>query len=166
MKRTNLIPITRIYDIYPKYTYSEDVKKFMDKIVDIDRANVYTKDEVISMLTKIQLEIEEEKISTENLHYDDLENAESYNTGIDTCTDIIQDSIDELKSDDGDKIQPLMLTIGWSGEFGHPTHSLHLAKLHQNLKLESVESDDIDKLKGETEQLENPDRLKEGDDSD
>ena len=37
--RSNLIPITKIYDIYPKYTYSDDVKKFMDEIVDIDYIN-------------------------------------------------------------------------------------------------------------------------------
>ena len=55
--RSNLIPITKIYDIYPKYTYSNDVKRFMDEIVDIDRANVYTKDEVIAMLTELQKEI-------------------------------------------------------------------------------------------------------------
>ena len=59
MKRSNLISITRIYDIYPKYTYSDDVKKFMDEIVDIDRASVCTKEEVIAMLTKLQLEIKE-----------------------------------------------------------------------------------------------------------
>ena len=58
MKRSNLIPITRIYDIYPKYTYSVDVKKFMDEIVDIDRANVYSKDEVIDMLTVLKAEID------------------------------------------------------------------------------------------------------------
>lgn len=56
-KRSNLIPITKIYDIYPKYTYSNDVKKFMDEIIDIDRADVYTKDEVVTMLTDIQDEI-------------------------------------------------------------------------------------------------------------
>ena len=56
MKRSNIIPITRIYDIYFKYTYSEDVKKFMDEIVDIDRAIVYTKDDV---LDKIRAEIEQ-----------------------------------------------------------------------------------------------------------
>lgn len=61
MKRSNLIPITRIYDIYPKYTYSEDVKKFMDEIVDIDRANVYTKDEVMAMLTELRAEIEKQE---------------------------------------------------------------------------------------------------------
>ena len=55
---SNLIPITRIYDIYPKYTYSVDVKKFMDEIVDIDRANVYSKDEVIDMLTVLKAEID------------------------------------------------------------------------------------------------------------
>ena len=37
--RSNLIPITKIYDIYPKYIYSDDVKKFMDRIVDIDRVS-------------------------------------------------------------------------------------------------------------------------------
>ena len=62
MKRSNLIPITRIYDIYPKYTYSEDVKKFMDEIVDIDRVNVYTEDEVMEcdkLLGNIRAEIEQ-----------------------------------------------------------------------------------------------------------
>lgn len=61
MKRSNLIPITRIYDIYPKYTYSDDVKKFMDEIVDIKRADVYTKDEVISILTDLQTTIEKQE---------------------------------------------------------------------------------------------------------
>ena len=66
MKRSNLITITRIYDIYPKYTYSEDVKKFMDEIVDIDRVNVYTKDDIIDikierdrLLSNIRTKIEE-----------------------------------------------------------------------------------------------------------
>ena len=55
---SNLIPITRIYDIYPKYTYSNDVKNFMDEIVDIDRANVFTKADMVAMLDKIRAEIE------------------------------------------------------------------------------------------------------------
>lgn len=54
---SNLIPITRIYDIYPKYTYSNDVKKFMDEIVDIDRANVFTKADMVNILNKIRAEI-------------------------------------------------------------------------------------------------------------
>ena len=54
---SNLIPITRIYDIYPKYTYSNDVKKFMDEIVDIDRANVFTKANMIDILNKIEAEL-------------------------------------------------------------------------------------------------------------
>ena len=54
---SNLIPITRIYDIYPKYTYSNDVKKFMDEIVDIDRANVFTNADMMAMLDKIRKEI-------------------------------------------------------------------------------------------------------------
>ena len=97
--KSNLIPITRIYDIYPKYTYSNDVKKFMDEIVDIDRADVYKKNEVMDILTELQAEIEEEKQGTDHLHYDDLENAERYNTGIDNCIDIIQDRIDKLKGE-------------------------------------------------------------------
>ena len=59
MKRSNLIPITRIYDIYPKYTYSDDVKKFMDEIVDIDRANVYTNADIAAILEDLKAEIEE-----------------------------------------------------------------------------------------------------------
>ena len=55
---SNLIPITRIYDIYPKYIYSNDVKKFMDEIVDIDRANVFTKADIVDILDKIRAEIE------------------------------------------------------------------------------------------------------------
>ena len=58
IKMSDLIPITRIYDIYPKYTYSNDVKKFMDEIVDIDRANVFTKADVVDILGKIRAEIE------------------------------------------------------------------------------------------------------------
>lgn len=58
------------------------------------------KDEyMVAMLTEIQLEIEEEKRNTEHLHYDDLENAESYNTAIDNCIDIIQQKINSLKSE-------------------------------------------------------------------
>lgn len=54
---SNLIPITRIYDIYSKYTYSNDVKKFMDEIVDIDRVNVFTKADMVDILSKIKAEI-------------------------------------------------------------------------------------------------------------
>ncbi len=54
---SNLIPITRIYDIYPKYTYSNDVKKFMDEIVDIDRSNVFTEADMVDILDKIRSEI-------------------------------------------------------------------------------------------------------------
>ena len=59
---SNLIPITRIYDIYPKYTYSNDVKKFMDEIVDIDRVNVFTEADMVTMLDKIRAEIDNIKI--------------------------------------------------------------------------------------------------------
>ena len=57
--KSNLIPITRIYDIYPKYTYSNDVKKFMDEIIDIDRANVFTKSDMVDIFDKIKAEIEQ-----------------------------------------------------------------------------------------------------------
>lgn len=65
MGRSNLIPITKIYDIYPKYSYSKDVRRFMDDIVDIDRADVYTKDEVITMLKDLKTEIERYKMTSE-----------------------------------------------------------------------------------------------------
>ena len=54
-------------------------------------------DDIIAMLKDIQLEMEEEKINTKHLHYDDLQNAENYNTGIDNCIDTIQARIDKLK---------------------------------------------------------------------
>jgi len=84
MKRSNLIPITRIYDIYPKYTYSVDVKKFMDEIVDIDRANVYTKNEVIVMLENLDLQIDE---------------MGSYNREVAKVQRLIRDRIVKLKED-------------------------------------------------------------------
>ena len=52
-------------------------------------------DNIIDMLTEIQLEIEGEKVDTEHLHYDDLERAESYNAVIDNCIDTIQVRIDK-----------------------------------------------------------------------
>lgn len=75
--KTNLIPITKIYYIYPKYTYSKDVKRFMDEIVDIPRADVYSKTAVLDMLTALQKDFD--------------------NAGINDCQDIIQKKIDVLK---------------------------------------------------------------------
>lgn len=63
------------------------------------KKKVFTKDEVITILTELQQEINEEKANTENLHYDDLENAESYNVGIDNSIDTIQERIDKLKEE-------------------------------------------------------------------
>ena len=54
------------------------------------------KADMVAMLTDIQLEIEEEKTNTEHLHYDELEQAESYNIGVDNCSDIIQQKINQL----------------------------------------------------------------------
>lgn len=90
MKRSNLIPITRIYDIYPKYTYSDDVKKFMDEIVDIDRANVYTKADMVAILTELKTEIE--ALKTPSL----WQNRDYYMDGTSDCFDIIQQKIDVL----------------------------------------------------------------------
>ena len=45
----------------------------------------------------------EEKTNTEHLRYDDLEHAESYNIGVDNCSDIIQQKINSLKSESEDK---------------------------------------------------------------
>lgn len=94
MARSNLIPITRIYDIYPKYTYSDDVKKFMDEIVDIDRANVYSKEEVIAMFTKLKSEIDKQCKVPNN-------NASSYdwNNGVYACYKAVQQKIEQLKGE-------------------------------------------------------------------
>lgn len=94
MSKSNLIPITRIYDIYPKYTYSDSVKKFMDEIVDIDRANVYTKDEVIAMLTELKLEIEGIEVAKENT---EIRAGECCMKG--ACIDLAQQKIDKLRSE-------------------------------------------------------------------
>ena len=93
MKRSNLIPITRIYDIYPKYTYSDDVKKFMDEIVDIDRVNVYTKDDMVSVLTELKSEMNSIKECEQQIY-----GKEEWNF-IGKCQDIIQQKIDALKAD-------------------------------------------------------------------
>lgn len=57
------------------------------------------KADMVAILTEIQLEIEEEKTNTEHLHYDELEQAESYNIGVDNCSNIIQQKINSLKSE-------------------------------------------------------------------
>ena len=57
------------------------------------------KADMVAMLTEIQLEFEEEKQDTKHLHYDDLENAENYNIGIDNCIDTIQQKINVLKAE-------------------------------------------------------------------
>lgn len=61
------------------------------------------KADMVAMLTELQLEIEEEKTNTEHLHYDELEQAESYNNSIDNCIDSIQQRINELKETKDDK---------------------------------------------------------------
>ena len=95
MGRSNLIPITRIYDIYPKYTYSVDVKKFMDEIVDIDRANVYTKDEVIAKFTELKHEIDEVPINPNTSEKFRLGQATAY----DKCELLVQQKIDKLNEE-------------------------------------------------------------------
>lgn len=57
------------------------------------------KADMVAILTELQLEIEEEKQDTKHLHYNDLENTESYNNGIDNCIDTIQQKINALKSE-------------------------------------------------------------------
>ena len=91
--KSNLIPITRIYDIYPKYTYSEDVKKFMDEIVDIERANVYSKDEVVAMLEDLKKKMNPIKECEYQIY-----GKEHWNF-VGKCQDVIQDKINELKGE-------------------------------------------------------------------
>ena len=89
---SNLIPITKIYDIYPKYTFSKDVMRFMDDIVDIPRAEVFSKDEVIAMFTELQLEIKEIEVAKENT---EIRAGECCMKG--ACIDSIQAKINALK---------------------------------------------------------------------
>lgn len=53
-------------------------------------------DEVVEILTKTQSEMEKCKRNLESLHYDDLENSENYNNGIQICIDIIQEEINSI----------------------------------------------------------------------
>ena len=90
MRMSNLIPITKIYDIYPKYTFSKDVMRFMDDIVDIPRAEVFTKDEVIAILKNLQQDI---------LGHQRFQSADSWTRVVKT-TDVeieIDKAIDELE---------------------------------------------------------------------
>lgn len=90
--RSNLIPITKIYDIYPKYTFSNDVKRFMDEIVDIPRAEVYSKTGVLDMLAALQKEFDNCRVpkDADVFHM-------GYWTGINDCQKIIQEILDVLK---------------------------------------------------------------------
>jgi membrane-bound lytic murein transglycosylase MltF len=59
--------------------------------------------DMVNMLTELKAEFDEGKIDEkhlQHLHYYDLENAESYNNGIDNCIDTIQVRIDKLKGED------------------------------------------------------------------
>ena len=60
------------------------------------------KADMVAMLTELQLEIEEEKLSTKHLHYNELEQAESYNSSNNDCIDLIQQKIDSLKAESED----------------------------------------------------------------
>lgn len=62
-----------------------------------DQYEARLKADMIAMLEDLKSGIEEEKQDTKHLHYDELENAESYNNGIDNCIDSIQQKIDELR---------------------------------------------------------------------
>jgi hypothetical protein len=108
-----LFVIESAYQDYPTVDLMVEnlTKRFEERINNTEITNalndkfvtdVYTKDEVITMLTELHQEIDEERRNTENLHYDDLENAENYNIGIDNCIDTIQARIDKLKEVEGD----------------------------------------------------------------
>jgi hypothetical protein len=90
--KSNLIPITKIYDIYPKYTFSRDVKRFMDEIVDIPRADVYSKTAVLDMLTALQKKFDNFSVpkDADIFHM-------GYWAGINDCQEIIQEMLDVLK---------------------------------------------------------------------
>lgn len=91
--------------------YDEDVKLWwgnvLEDIQDLPTVEAIPKAEyenrlkadMVAILTEIQLEIEEEKTNTEHLHYNELENAENYNNGVDTCSETIQQKINALKAE-------------------------------------------------------------------
>ena len=91
---SNLIPITKIYDIYPKYTFSKDVMRFMDDIVDIPRAEVFSKADMVAMLEEIQLEIEELK--------NEPHCCEHYVRGINNSSNVIQQKINALRGNENE----------------------------------------------------------------
>lgn len=94
-----------------KKLLNESEEEITNNIISIVRENYIPKADyearlkadLVAMLSEIQMEIEEEKVSTQHLHYDDLENAESCNNGIDNCIDIIQQKINSLKAEREDK---------------------------------------------------------------
>lgn len=91
--KSNLIPITRIYDIYPKYTYSNDVKKFMDEIVDIDRANAFIKADIVDILDNIRAEINEHIEYNKKMNY----------MGIVSGLLLAKNVLDKYKAKDGEE---------------------------------------------------------------
>lgn len=99
---SNLIPITKIYDIYPKYTFSKDVMRFMDDIVDIPRAEVFSKDEVVAMLTELQLEIEEKKFLESSCSFMDKTEEKNYAVYTDEISELIQQKINKLRGNENE----------------------------------------------------------------
>lgn len=57
------------------------------------------KSDIEKILRELQSEFKEELRDTKHLHYNDLEQAESYNTGIEVCTDLIQNKIDTINKE-------------------------------------------------------------------
>ena len=64
--------------------------KFKNEIVDIDRANVYTKDEVIAILEEMKQKMEELK-----RHY--LYDEDTYWEGKQYCIEIVQKEINAMR---------------------------------------------------------------------
>lgn len=83
--------------IEPVYCRNDEVMQPTAKATPTDPYEARLKADMLAILEELQFEIEEEKQDTAHLHYDDLENAERYNTGIDSCLDIIQAKVSKLK---------------------------------------------------------------------
>ena len=71
-----------------------------DDIDELDSIEMYTKDEVIAMLTELQTEFEEGKYNIGNFHYDKLQIASGFNSGIADCIESIQEKINRLKGNE------------------------------------------------------------------
>ena len=87
------------YESRLSYEYEKGYKDGYKDGDSIQRENCEArlKADLEAMLTELKKEMKEEIWETSHLHYDELENAEHWNNGINSRVDIIQQKIDQKK---------------------------------------------------------------------